>query len=191
MRTVGLFFGSFNPIHIGHMIIANYMVEYSSMDEIWFVVSPQNPLKEKRTLLADHHRLYMTELATKSDDRFDVTDIEFKMPKPSYTIDTLTLLSERQPYTNFSIIMGSDGLETFSKWKNAEMIIRHYKRLVYPRPGIAQIDLSEHPNIEVVQAPQMDISSSFIRQAIKAGKNIPYFLPASVYDYIDKMNFYK
>jgi len=189
-NEVGLFFGSFNPIHLGHLMIANYLVEYSNLQEIWFVVSPHNPLKEKKSLLDDHHRLYMTELAVKGDERFMVTDIEFRMPKPSYTIDTLTLLSEKQPSFQFNIIMGSDGLPTFHKWKNFESIIRQYKRIVYPRPGIENIDLNAHENIELVNAPQMDISSSFIRKAIRDGKNISYFLPSAVYRYIDEMNFY-
>ncbi|NBC84383.1 MAG: nicotinate-nucleotide adenylyltransferase [Bacteroidetes bacterium] len=191
MKQVGLFFGSFNPIHIGHLIIANYIVEYSSMDEVWFVVSPHNPLKKKKSLLADHHRLYMVELAIKSQEMFQVTDIEFKLPQPSYTIDTLTLLEEKNSSVDFSIIMGSDGLETFPKWKNADMIIQRFRRIVYPRPGVENIDLSLHPNIELVDAPQMDISSSFIRKAISEQKYIPYFLPAEVYNYIDIMNFYR
>ena len=188
---VGLFFGSFNPVHIGHMVIANYMVEYSDISQLWFVVSPHNPLKKKSTLLADHHRLDMVGMAIGDDARFQASDIEFRMPKPSYTIDTLTYLSAQFPSYEFVIIMGSDGLPSFSKWKNFEQIIKQYKRLVYPRPG-ENIKKDKHPNIEVINAPLMEISSSFIRKAIKERKDVRYFLPNDkIYQYIFDMHFYE
>jgi nicotinate-nucleotide adenylyltransferase len=191
MTHVGLFFGSFNPIHNGHLMLANYMAEFSDLDEVWFVVSPHNPLKEKKTLLGDRDRLYMVELALEGQDRFHVSDIEFRLPKPSFTVDTLVYLNEKHPKKEFSIIMGSDGLPTFHKWKNFQLLSEKYKRYVYPRPGIESIKLSEHKNITLVDAPQMGISSTFIRKAVKEEKQIDYFLPKKVYDYILEMGFYK
>lgn len=188
---IGLFFGSFNPIHIGHMAIANYMVEFTDLDKLWFVVSPQNPLKKKDTLLADHHRLEMVFKATEDDARFQASNIEFNLPKPSYTIDTLTYLKEKYPQYEFVIIMGSDGLVTFSKWKNHEQITGNYTRYVYPRPGTEEQWLKNIENGKIVDAPLMEISSTFIRKAIASGKDIRYFLPEKVWQYLDEMNFYK
>lgn len=191
MQKTGLFFGSFNPIHIGHLALANYMAEFTDLDEVWFVVSPHNPLKEKKSLLADNHRFYMTNLAVEDDPRFYVSNIEFSLPKPSYTTDTMARLTERYPHKKFALIMGSDGLTTFHKWKNSEFLIANYERYVYPRPGVQQIDLSEHENIRLVEAPQMDISSSFIRKAVKDRKDIPYFMPSKAYDFMMEMGFYR
>lgn len=189
---VGLFFGSFNPIHIGHMAIANYMVEYSNVHQVWFVVSPHNPLKQKSSLLADRYRLDMVRMAINDDARFQGSNIEFKMPQPSYTIDTLAYLKGQFPSYEFVIIMGSDGLPTFHKWKNHKEIIKQFQRLVYPRPGIESIDLTQHSNMEIVDAPHIEISSSFIRQAIKEGKDIRHFLPnEKIYKYILDMRFYQ
>jgi nicotinate-nucleotide adenylyltransferase len=191
MKT-GLFFGSFNPIHIGHLALANYFVEFTDINQVWFVISPHNPLKKKESLLPDHLRLEMVELAIKNDDRFTVCDIEFKMPKPSFTIDTLAYLTEKHPNREFVIIMGSDGLSSFHKWKNYDQITRLYRRYVYPRETEYKIDFSLHPNIMLVQdAPKIQISSSFIRQAVREGKNVKYFLPEKVFEFIDKMNLYK
>jgi nicotinate-nucleotide adenylyltransferase len=191
MKT-GLFFGSFNPIHIGHLMLANYFVEFTDIKQLWFVISPHNPLKNKESLLADHLRLEMVELAIKDEDRFSISDIEFRMPKPSYTIDTLTYLSEKYPARKFVIIMGSDGLDSFKKWKNWEQIINHYQRYIYPRESMSEIDYSLHPNIFLAnEAPKIQVSSSFIRQSIRDGRNIKYFLPEKVYEFIDKMNLYK
>jgi len=189
MQT-GLFFGSFNPIHIGHMAIANYLVEFTEMDQLWFVISPHNPFKERKTLLADHHRLELVHRALGDETRFRVTDIEFRMPTPSYTIDTLAWLSEKHPRNRFILIMGSDGLKTFKNWKNAEEITKQYPRYVYPRPGFP-VDESTHENMILVDAPLIEISSSFIRQAIREGKDIRHFLPAEVWKYLDEMNFYR
>ena len=189
--NIGLYFGSFNPIHIGHLAIANYMVEYSDLDEIWLVVSPQNPLKKKSSLLNEFDRFDMVELALKKDLRIKPTDIEFNLPKPSYTIDTLTYLSEKNPKHNFNLIVGADSLQTFHKWKNYEEILKHYKIYVYPRPNCNIDAFKNHDNVCLINAPLMEVSSSFIRKSIKENKDIRYFLPAEVYKYIEKMNFYK
>lgn len=188
---IGLYFGSFNPIHIGHLAIANYMVEFTDIDQLWFIVSPHNPLKKKETLLDDFERYDLVELGIGDDDRFRVSDIEFRLPKPSYTIDTLSYLQEQFPRYVLSLIIGSDNLPTFNQWKNHELIEEKYKRYVYPRRGSENIDPGEHKNIEIVNAPMIEISSSFIRAAIRQGKDIRNFLPGKVYEYIIKMNFYK
>jgi nicotinate-nucleotide adenylyltransferase len=188
---IGLFFGSFNPIHIGHMAIANYMVEFTDLDKLWFIVSPHNPLKAKTSLLADYHRLEMVNRAIENDLRFSVSNIEFSLPQPSYTINTLSYITEKYPQYQFVIIMGSDGLETFHKWKNYEQIIANYPRYIYPRPETPNILLENIENAKVVNAPLMEISSSFIRESIKSKKDIRHFLPMPVWNYIDEMNFYK
>ncbi|HJX71482.1 MAG TPA: nicotinate (nicotinamide) nucleotide adenylyltransferase [Bacteroidales bacterium] len=188
--NIGLYFGSFNPVHVGHLAIANYMVEFTDIDQLWFIVSPQNPFKKKETLLNDFERYDMVELAIGNDDRFRVSDIEFRLPKPSYTIDTLTYLQEQFPRNVFSLIIGSDNLPTFNQWKNYQLIEGNYKRYVYPRRGSENIDPQRDRNVEMVKAPVIEISSSFIRDAIRLGKDIRYFLPDKVYDYILKMNLY-
>jgi len=188
---IGLLFGSFNPIHIGHLIIANYMVEFTDLDEVWFVVSPHNPLKEKKTLLADHHRLAMARIAVEEDARFRICDIEFKMEQPSYTIRTLTYLTEKYPGKQFVLIAGTDVLPTFNKWKNYEQILENYYLYIYPRPGIMPGQLISHPHITLVDAPLMDISSSFIRNAVGQGKNVEYMLPQRVWQYLREMHFYE
>lgn len=190
MRT-GLFFGSFNPIHVGHMAIANYMLEFTDLDQLWFVVSPRNPLKEKNTLLEEHHRLELTRKAIGDDLRFQVSDIEFQMPKPSYTIDTLAYLEEKYPSREFILIMGSDGLKNFHKWKHADLLVKKYHRIIYPRPGMSRDEILSHPNITLTDAPQMEISSSFIRSAIKQKKDVRYFLPEATYTYLTEMHFYE
>jgi nicotinate-nucleotide adenylyltransferase len=187
---VGLFFGSFNPVHIGHMAIANYMVEFTDLQQLWFIISPHNPLKPKQSLLADYHRRTLMEIAVNNDPRYRVSDIEFSMPQPSYTIDTLAWLKEKYPGTAFVILMGSDGLPTFNKWKNYRLIEEEYQRYIYPRPGFP-VNASEYKNSMQVNAPLMEISSSFIREAIGNGKNMRNFLPPKVYDYIEEMHFYK
>jgi nicotinate-nucleotide adenylyltransferase len=189
--NTGLFFGSFNPIHIGHLAIAEYMVEFTDLEQIWFVVSPHNPLKLKDTLLADHHRLEMVHLAVDQDKRFRVSDIEFRMPMPSYTIDTLTYLVEKFPDHKFSLILGEDNLESFRKWKNANQIVQNYHRYIYPRFASTKENLPYTENMSMVNAPRIEISSSFLRQSIKDGKSVRYFLPEKVFEYIDQMNFYK
>ncbi|MEE4116111.1 MAG: nicotinate (nicotinamide) nucleotide adenylyltransferase [Marinilabiliaceae bacterium] len=196
MKT-GLYFGSFNPIHIGHLAIANFMVEFTDLDEVWFVVSPHNPLKKRATLLEDHHRLRLVELATDDDDRFSVSDIETKMPQPSYTIDTLTWLKEKYPGREFGLIMGGDNLATLNKWKNAAEIVRNFTLYVYPRKekdisvSKAVEELIKMASIVIAEAPLMEISGTFIRDSIASRKDIRHFLPAKVWTYIDEMNFYR
>ena len=187
---VGLFFGSFNPVHIGHLTISNYMVSFTDLQQLWFVISPQNPLKRKITLLEDHKRRTLLEIATEGDDRFRICDIEFRLPRPSYTIDTLVNLKELYPAHEFVLIMGADGLSTFKKWKNYGMIEENYPRYIYPRPGYP-VNEADHPNIRMLDAPLMEISSTFIRQAIKEKRDIRHFLPPGVYDYITDMHFYE
>lgn len=187
----GLYFGSFNPVHIGHLAIANFMVEFSELEQLWFVVSPQNPLKERKSLLKDYHRLEMVRLAVEDDDRFRASDIEFKLPTPSYTIDTLTYLEELNPGREFQLVMGGDGLRTFHKWKHAELIVEKYHRLIYPRPGTDLEMAYRLPNATLVEAPMMEISSSFIRQAIKDGKDVRHLVPAKAYAYMREMHFYE
>lgn len=187
----GLYFGSFNPIHIGHLAIANFMVEFSELEQLWFVVSPQNPLKEKKSLLQDYHRLEMVRLAVEDDDRFRASDIEFKLPTPSYTIDTLTYLEEKHPGMEFQLVMGGDGLRTFHKWKHADLIVEKYHRLIYPRPDTDLEKASLLLNSTLVDAPMMEISSSFIRKAIKEGKDVRHLVPAKAYTYMREMHFYE
>ncbi|MCF6332814.1 MAG: nicotinate-nucleotide adenylyltransferase [Draconibacterium sp.] len=189
---IGLYFGSYNPIHIGHLAIANYIVEFIGIDQLWFVVSPQNPFKRKANLLDDYQRLEMAHRAVEEDDRLRVSNIEFNLPKPSYTVDTLAYLKDQHPNYQFVILMGSDNLENFHKWKNYETIIENYGVIVYPRPGFDKSKAQFHKNITIVEnAPLMEISSSFIRNAIKGGKDVRHFLPFKTWKYLDEMNFYK
>ena len=190
-QKTGLFFGSFNPIHNGHLMIAAYMVEYAGLDQVWFVVSPHNPLKEKSSLLADNHRLFMVNLAIEDDSRFKSSSIEFKLPQPSYTIDTLTYLSEKFPGKEFVLIAGSDNLPSFHKWKNFEALLNQYQMYLYPRPNTIASQFDHHPSFKKVDAPLITLSSSFIRKGILEGKNMRYFLPEKVWKYIEEMHFYK
>ena len=190
-QKIGLFFGSFNPIHIGHMVVANWFVEYTDIDEVWFVVSPQNPFKEKKNLLADHHRLALVREAIEDDHRFRVTDIEFKMPQPSYTIDTLTYLEEKYPDKKLVLISGSDQLPTFDKWKNPDCILELYQMYVYARPGTKKSKYDNHPSVKIFNTPQMEISSTFIRKSIQEGKDMRYMLLPKVRKYIREMHFYE
>jgi nicotinate-nucleotide adenylyltransferase len=197
MSKIGLYFGSFNPVHIGHLAIAGYMKEFTDLDQIWFVVSRQNPLKKKDSLLADHHRLYLVELAIGDSDAMKPSDIEFKRPAPSYTIDTMAWLTEKYPHHNFVLVMGEDNLYTLHKWKNAILLAEHFQLYVYPRPG-AEKRKNEHleeiltrAKIRWVNAPLMDISGTFIRNGIRKGKNMSYFLHPAVWKYIVEMHFYE
>ncbi len=190
-ERIGLFFGSFNPIHHGHLMLANYLVEYTDLQEVWFVVSPHNPLKDKKTLLADYHRLDMVSMAINDYPRFRVSDIEFRMPKPSFTIDTLVRLSEKHPGKLFSVICGMDSLQSFHKWKNFEQILENYRLIVYPRKNHIASALENHPAVQIVQAPEIEVSSSFIRQGIWEGKDLSFFVPAKVYQYMQDMHFYE
>jgi nicotinate-nucleotide adenylyltransferase len=190
---IGLYFGSFNPIHIGHLIIANQLVENSDLDQIWFVVTPHNPFKKKSTLLDNHHRLEMVYLATKDYDTLKESDIEFNLPQPNYTVNTLAYLTEKYPEKEFSLIMGEDNLKSFHKWKNYQVILDHHNIYVYPRisDGKVETQFDNHPKIHHVEAPIMEISSTLIRNSIKAGKNIKPLLPEHVWSYLDEMNFYR
>jgi len=189
-NEIVLFFGSFNPIHNGHLAIANYITEFCDISELWFVVTPQNPLKPASTLLDDRNRQHMVQLAIDQYPKFKVSDIEFYLPKPNYTINTLTYLSEKYPKKKFSLLIGGDNLESFHKWKNYRKILDDYKLYVYKRPG-AEVREFENSNIQVLDAPQMEISSSLIREAINEGKDIRYFLPDKVYKYILEMGWWK
>jgi len=172
-------------------MIASYMLEYSDLKNIWFVISPQNPLKEKSSLLTDYHRLALVNVAIEDDNRFKSCDIEFKLPQPSYTINTLALLHGKYPQKEFSLIMGADNLENLDKWKNYEQILDSYSIYVYPRPGATGGDFKNHRNVHWVDAPLLEISSSFIRTAIKEKKNMSYFLTEKVHQYIQEMHFYE
>lgn len=190
MKT-GLFFGSFNPIHVGHLVIAEYMAENSDLEEVWFVVSPQSPFKKKESLLANTHRLAMVKLAIEHSNKLKYSDIEFKLPQPSYTITTVVNLYEKYPTKQFALIMGSDNLQSFTKWKNYEQLLELCPLYVYPRPGFDGGELKKHPRVTWVNAPQMDISATYIRQAVKEGKSIRYMLTDTVFNYLNEMNFYK
>jgi nicotinate-nucleotide adenylyltransferase len=191
VKKTGLFFGSFNPIHVGHMVLANYMLSFTDLDEVWFVISPHNPLKEKHTLLAQNHRLNMVRLAIENHPKFKASDIEFKLSQPSYTIHTLTHLKEKYPKKSFHLIMGMDNLQNFHKWKNHEQIISNHSIYVYPRQDSEADAFANHPNVIVTQAPVIEISSSFIRKAILDKKDVSCFMPEKVAAYVSEMNFYK
>lgn len=188
---VGLYFGSFNPVHIGHLALANYIVEYTGLEAVWFVVSPQNPLKQRAQLLDDYQRLHLVNLALRDFPKFRACDVEFRMPKPSYTIDTLAYLGEQHPNHEFTLIMGEDNLATLHKWKNYELLLNDYRIMVYPRPNCPKTEFHQHPHVQLIDAPQIDISSSFIRQSIASGKDVRFFVPEKAWEYIDEMNFYK
>lgn len=188
---IGLFFGSFNPIHIGHLVIANHLQQFSDLDQVWFVVSPQNPFKEKATLANDYDRLHLVNLAIEDYQNLRGSNVEFGMSKPSYTIDTLAVLKEKYPEHAFAIIMGMDNLKNFHKWKNHEQILKNYSVFVYPRIGADAGEWQHHKKFHFVDAPIMEISSTFIRQAIKEKKNVHPMLPDKVWEYLDGSSMYK
>ena len=194
MKKVGLYFGTFNPIHIGHLVIANHMVEFSDLDAVWFVVTPQSPFKTKKTLLDNHHRYEMVYEATKEYSKLRPSKIEFDLPQPNYTVNTLVHLDEKYPSGySFSLIMGEDNLKGLHKWKNYETILESYNIYVYPRisNGTVESQFMQHDRIHRVNAPIMEISSTFIRKEHKNGKNIKPMLPPEVWSYMDEMNFYR
>ena len=194
MKKVGLYFGTFNPIHIGHLVIANHMVEFSDLDEVWFVVTPQSPFKTKKTLLDNHHRFEMVYEATKDYPKLSPSKIEFDLPQPNYTVNTLVHLLEKYPTGySFSLIMGEDNLKSLHKWKNYETILENHSIYVYPRvsEGVVESQFMQHDKIHRVDAPIMQISSTFIRKEHKNGKNIKPMLPPEVWVYMDEMNFYR
>lgn len=186
-----MFFGSFNPVHVGHMVLANYMLEFTDLERIWFIVSPHNPLKEKKSLLDQRQRLQMVNLAVGDNSKLKASNIEFKLPQPSYTINTLTYLQEKYPMHQFALIMGSDNLESFHKWKNFEEILKQYELYVYPRHGSDGGKLKDHAKVKFVNAPLIEISSTFIREGIKNKKDLPYFMPEASWQYCKEMHFYK
>ena len=190
---IGLFFGTFNPIHVGHLIIANHLAEHSNLDQVWFVVTPHSPFKKKNTLLEDNHRYQMVDRATEDYSNLHVNDIEFKLPQPNYTINTLTHLEEKYPDYEFCLIMGEDNLKSFHKWKNYELILEQNEIYMYPRISNGNIEtrFKDHKSIIHVDAPIMELSSTFIRNAIKEGKDVRPMLPENVWKYLDEMNFYK
>ncbi len=191
--NIGLFFGSFNPIHVGHLIIANHLVEHSDMDQLWFVVTPHSPHKKKNTLLNDNHRLAMVNTAVEEYDNLLSSNIEFHLPQPNYTVNTLAHIGEKYPEHNFSLIMGEDNLKSFHKWKNHKAILENHQIYVYPRIVVGSVDpkFMNHQNIHKVKAPIVEISSTLIRNSISQGKNYRPLVSQPVWQYIDEMNFYK
>jgi nicotinate-nucleotide adenylyltransferase len=187
---IGLYFGSFNPIHTGHLIIANHILNETDLQKIWFMVSPQNPFKKSESLLNEYDRLHLVQKAIEGDDRLKASDIEFNLPKPSYTVHTLAYLLEKYPTYQFSIIMGSDGFQNLDKWKNAEVIIRDYPILIYERPGF-KVNNTFGARVQVMNAPLLEISATYIRRLIKEGKSIKYLVPAGVEEEISSFNFFK
>ena len=190
---IGLYFGTFNPIHVGHLTIANHLAEHSDLDQVWFVVTPLSPFKKKSSLLDNYHRLEMVHLATKDYDKLRPSDIEFGLKQPNYTIDTLTYLFEKYPNYEFALIMGEDNLKSLHKWKNYKLILENHSIYVYPRISEGKIDtqFNNHSKITKVDAPIMELSSTFIRNEIKDGKNVRPILPEHVWQFIDEMNFYR
>ena len=187
---IGLYFGSFNPIHIGHLIVASHVANHTDMQQVWFVVSPQNPLKSSAVLLNEYHRLYLVQLAVEDDLRLKGSDIEFKLPRPSYTIDTLTYLEEKYPQHEFSIIMGSDGFQNLPKWKNFEMLLKNYPFIIYKRQGF-DVKNTWQANVNILKAPLLQISATEIRENIKTGKTIRYLVPDKVREVIEQNRYYK
>lgn len=190
MKT-GLFFGSFNPVHVGHMIIANYMATRTELEEVWLVVSPQNPFKKAGSLAPDYDRLHLVRLAIGDTPRLRASDVEFSMSKPSYTIDTLAVLRERHPEREFCLIMGGDNLPTLPKWKNADIILRDFDIHVYNRPGHEAGELADHPRVTFHEAPLMNLSATYIRRAIKEGHGVPYLVPDAVAEELAAGSLYK
>jgi nicotinate-nucleotide adenylyltransferase len=198
---IGLYFGTYNPIHVGHLIIANHMAERDDLDQVWLVVTPQNPLKVNQNLLADYHRLALVKIAIDDNFHLRASDIEFALAKPSYTVETLAHLREKYPQHEFALIMGEDNLRTLHKWKNYEIILNKHRIFVYPRPltleelenktSAPRIEIAQHPNIVLTESPVMQISSTHIRNLVKAEKNIQYLVTEPVRKYIDEMNFYR
>jgi nicotinate-nucleotide adenylyltransferase len=190
---IGLYFGTFNPIHVGHLIIANHMAENANLDQVWLVVTPHNPLKRKSSLLEDYHRLQMVYLATEDFTKLKPSDIEFKLSQPNYTVNTLVQLEEKFPDHEFSLIMGEDNLKSLYKWKNYEVILENHAIFVYPRISseAEKLDLKNHSKVHLIDAPIVEISSTFIRKSIKERKNIQPLLPSKVWEYIDHNNFYR
>ena len=189
---IGLYFGSFNPIHHGHLIIANYILEHTSLNQVWFVVSPQNPLKPSGSLLNEYHRLYLVNAAVEGEKKLKASDIEFKLPKPSYTADTLAYLAEKYPTYSFSLIMGSDSFQNLAKWKNYQNLLRNYPIYVYKRPQHEELPIyPDAKKLMILDAPLLPISATRIRKNIKEGKSIRYLVPDAVRDEIERNGYYR
>jgi nicotinate-nucleotide adenylyltransferase len=189
---IGLYFGSFNPVHIGHLAIAGYFAQFTELEQVWMVISPQNPLKEKKSLLKDHHRLAMVRAAIEDYPYLRASDVEFHLPRPSFTSHTLAYLEEKYPQHTFSLLLGSDTLETFHKWKNPEVILNRHRLYVYPRPGYDGGELRNHEKITWVEGvPTMEISATFIRQSIALKKDIRFLMPDKAWKYMTEMHFYE
>lgn len=192
MKKVGLFFGSFNPVHVGHLIIANHVLNESDMDEVWMVVSPHSPHKKKANLANNYDRLHLLNLAIGKNDRLKASDIEFGLPQPNYTVETLAYLTEKYPNVSFNLIMGGDNLATFHKWKNYDVILKHYHLLVFTRPGYELGDLATHESVTILaNTPLLQISASYIRKLIKDKKSYRYLVDEDVYSYIDESGLYQ
>jgi nicotinate-nucleotide adenylyltransferase len=189
--NIGLYFGSFNPIHHGHLIIASHILSHTDLDQLWFVVSPQNPLKPSAGMLNEYHRLYLVQLAIEGEKSMRASDIEFKLPRPSYTIDTLTYLREKYPSNSFSVIMGSDSYQNISRWKNYEQLLKNYPVYIYLRRDSEKLDEHPNANITVLKAPLLEISATQIRNNVKNGKSIRYLVPDNVKEEIEKNSYYK
>jgi nicotinate-nucleotide adenylyltransferase len=190
MKKIGIYSGSFNPIHHGHVMLANYLVEFSDLDELWFVVTPQNPLKKKEDLLDDDERLKMVQLALGDDPRIHVSDIEMHLPTPSYTINTLTSLSEQNPDVEFVFICGMDSLQNMKNWREYQKILDNYELLVFPREGYDGGELVNYPSVTVLKTPILEISSTFIRQCVKEGRDVRHFMPEKAFAYMKEHQFY-
>lgn len=191
MKRVGIYSGSFNPIHHGHVMLANYLVEFSDLDELWFVVSPQNPLKKKKDLLDDNERLKMVQLAVGDDPRFFVSDVEMHLPTPSYTINTLTSLSNQYPDCQFVFICGMDSLQNLKNWREYQKILDNYELLVFPREGYDGGELVNYPSVNILKTPILEISSTFVRQCTKEGRDVRHFVPEKVFRYMKEHHFYE
>lgn len=190
-QQIGLFFGSFNPIHVGHLIIANYMATQTDLKQVWIVVSPQNPFKDKKSLANNYDRLHLVELAIADNPHLKASNIEFNLPQPSYTIDTLTYLKEKFPNKKFALIMGGDNLKTLHKWKNYELILNNHDVYVYDRPGYETDAFKHYPNVKRFKVPLMQISASYVRKCLREGHSVRYLVPKPVYDYLQRSSLYR
>ena len=188
---IGLFFGSFNPVHVGHLIIANHMAPQTDLQKVWLVVSPQNPLNPKKTLARDQDRLHLVRLGIGDNPRVEASNVEFSLPKPSYTIDTLAVLKEKYPQHEFALIMGGDNIASLHLWKNYEQILAGYDIYVYKRPSYDLGALADHPRVKVCEAPLLDISATYIRECIREGKSIRYLVPDAVWEYLESGSLYR
>lgn len=188
---IGLFFGSFNPIHVGHLIIANYMATQTDLNKVWLVVSPQNPLKPKKGLARDYDRLHLARLGIGDNPQIQASNVEFDLPKPSYTIDTLTFLKEKYPDREFALIMGGDNLASLHLWKNYEQILAGYDIYVYKRSSVDLGELANHPRVRICDAPMLEISATYIRECLKTGKSVRYMVPEAVWEYLESGKLYR